>query len=118
MGLDALLCLTLNLAICQSSRSWTYTPFLAQGSKLSLFSIYEQWFPRFQDFPKFSKLQYLVMKLGHWPKCQKLHITLFLPKGVEIELIFAKQSVVSELCLSLWNGRGCQTVGGYFQSSL
>ncbi len=41
---------------------------LSRGSKLSLLLLYGQWFPRF------SKLPYLRMKLGHWPKCQKLHI--------------------------------------------
>ena len=45
---------------------------------------------------RFSKFPYLGMKLGHWPKCQKLKYTLFLPYGVEIELIFALWAAVSE----------------------
>ncbi len=38
------------------------------------------------------------MKHGKWPKFQKLHIwSLFLPQGVEIELIFALQAAVSKI---------------------
>ena len=36
---------------------------------------------------RFSKLPYLGMKVGHWPKLEKLH--MFLPQGVEIELVVA-----------------------------
>ena len=37
-------------------------------------------------------------KLGHWSKFQKLHIySLSTPEGVEIELIFALRTVVSEI---------------------
>ncbi len=36
----------------------------------------------FRDMGQFSKLPYLGMKLGHWPKCQKLLIyPLFTPGG-------------------------------------
>ncbi len=51
-----------------------YIPSLfPKGSKLSLFSLYWQRFLRYRPF---SKLPYLGMKvrLGHWPKCQMLHI--------------------------------------------
>ena len=44
----------------------------------------------FHDMGRFSKLPYLGMKLGHWPKFQKLHIYYFvlsLPQGVELSLI-------------------------------
>ena len=42
----------------------------------------------FWDTGQFSKLPYLGMKLGKWPKFQKLHMYPLLPQGVEIELIF------------------------------
>ncbi len=41
-------------------------------SKLSLFSLYEQRFPTYEPI---FKLPYFGMKLGHWPKYQKLHIS-------------------------------------------
>ncbi len=37
------------------------------------------------------------MKLGNWPKCQKLHINSCSIPRVEIELIFALQAAVSEI---------------------
>ncbi len=45
------------------------------------------------------------MKLGHWPKCQELHIysLSLVPKGVEIELIFALRTVVSEVMANFQN---------------
>ncbi len=33
-------------------------------------------FASFRDTDRFSKLPYLGMKLGHWPKFKKLHITV------------------------------------------
>ena len=55
------------LAIAQSSRTVTYTPFLPRGSKLSLFWLYGQAFPRYG------------------------------PMGVEIKLIFPLRAAVSEI---------------------
>ncbi len=53
--------------------------FYPWGSKLSLFSLYGQRFPRYRPI---SKLPYLGMKLGHWPKFPKLHIySLSTPGG-------------------------------------
>ncbi len=46
------LCLKTNLAIFQSSRSCTYTPFLPQASKY--FSLYEQQFPRYATIFKIA----------------------------------------------------------------
>ena len=69
-------CLRTTLAICESSRSCTYTPFLPQGWKLSLFSLYEQQFSRYVPIFK-------IAIFGHetWP-FQKLHIyLLFTPRG-------------------------------------
>ena len=60
-----------NLAIGHSTRSCTYSLFLPQGVKMSLFSLYGHGF---WDTGEFSKLPYLGMKLGLWPKFQKLHI--------------------------------------------
>ncbi len=83
------LCLRTNLVICQSSRSCTYTctPFLPQGSKLSLFSLYEQQFPRYVPFFKIDIQLYLGMKLGKWPKFQKSHIyPLSTPGGANLSL--------------------------------
>ena len=48
---------------------------------------------------RFSKFSYLGIKLGKWPKFQKLQIgyDLFLPQGVEIGLIFALRTAISEI---------------------
>ncbi len=41
----------------------------------------------YQDTGQFSKLQYLDMKLGKWPKFQKLHIyPLSTPGGSKLSL--------------------------------
>ncbi len=37
------------------------------------------------------------MKLGHWPKCQKLHIYSRSTQGVETEPIFDQRAAVSEI---------------------
>ena len=65
-------CLRTHLAIDQSSRSTTYIlSFYPRGSKLTLFLLYGQQFPRYEAI---FKLPYLAMKLCHWTKLQKLHI--------------------------------------------
>ncbi len=53
------------------------------GSKLSLFLLYGQWFLRYRPIINFQKLPYLGMKLGKWPKCQKLHICPHFTPGGE-----------------------------------
>ncbi len=64
--------------------------------KLSLFSLYRQWFPRYGPIFK-------IATFGHetWPlaKFQKLQIygTLFLSHGVETELMFTLLPAVSEI---------------------
>ena len=83
------LCLRTNLAIGQSSRSYTYTAFLPQGSNLSLFSLYEQQFPRYVAIFK-------IAIFGHeiWPSAKVpeiAHIASFYPK---IELIFAPRAAI------------------------
>ncbi len=55
-----------------------------KGMKLSLFSLYWQRFPRYGPI---FKLPYLGMKLGQWPKYQKLHIyPLSTPRGLKFSL--------------------------------
>ncbi len=89
-----MLCLRTNLAIDQSSRSYTHMHSLSStpgggGLKLSLFSLYKQRFPRYGPslwvtgwFLKLPYFMYLGMKLGHWPKLRKLLIySLSVPGG-------------------------------------
>ncbi len=58
------------------------------GSKLSLFLLYGQRFPRywsiFRDIGQFSILPYLGMKLGHWPEVAR--ILSFYPMGSKLSL--------------------------------
>ena len=71
----------------------------------------------FWDTGRFSKLPYLGVKLGHWPKCQKLHkpgIPNFYPQGAKLSLfllhrqrfprygpIFKIDIIWHETCLSV-----------------
>ncbi len=78
-----------NLAIGQSSSSCTYALFLPQGVEIEqlIFALRAAVYHCLQDTAQFSKLAYLGMKLGHWPKCQKLHMTLsFYRKGSKLSL--------------------------------
>ncbi len=73
-----------NLTIGQSARSCTYILFLPQGSKVSLFSLYGQWFPRYGPIFK-------IAIFGHetWPlaKVPELADTLPLyPRGSKLSL--------------------------------
>ncbi len=61
-----------NMAIGQRSRSCAYTLFLPKRVELEL--IFTLWAAISKIRADFSKLPYLVMKLGHWPKFQRLHI--------------------------------------------
>ena len=81
------LCLRTNLAIDQSSRSYTYTLFYyprGWGAKLSLSSLYGQ---RFYEIRAESLSYWLIFKItifGHetWPKLRKLNIySLSIPGG-------------------------------------
>ncbi len=72
-------------------RGWNWGYFCSSGSG-------------FRDTGHFSKLPYLGMKLGHWPKFHKLHMyTFFLPQGVESELVFALRATVSEIRANFQN---------------
>ncbi len=61
----------------------------------------------FRDTGRFSKLPYLGMKLGHWPKFQKLHIHVYpvSTPGGEIEFIFALRAAVCEIWADFQNCR-------------
>ncbi len=106
-----------NLVADKRSQSCIYIlSFYPGGSKLSLFLLYGQRFPRYEAI---SKLPYLGTKLSQigvseiWADFQNCHFgawdlvtdkkstsctcTLFVPKGVEIELIFALQAPVSKI---------------------
>ena len=61
-----------NLAIGLNARSCTYTIFLAQAGQNWAHFRYPG--SGFRDKGQFWKLPYFRMKLGHWPKFQKLHI--------------------------------------------
>ena len=100
-----------NLAIGKCSRSFTYTLFLFKVVEMKL--NFRSTGSGFRDTGPFSKLPYLGMKLGHWPKFQKLHkyrYTLFLPQRVEVELgqRFPRYGPISKIAISefCFNGRG------------
>ena len=102
--------------------------FLAQGVKIELiFDLHCTW-SSFRDTGNFQHCHNLGMKLGHWPKFQKLHIQAVYPgggggvkieltgifalwaavskiraQGVEIALIFALRAAVSEIRTDLQN---------------
>ena len=82
MGLDQVGCLRTNLAICQISRSCTYTPFLPQGS--SLFSFYEQQFLRYVPIFKIAIFGHETCPLAKVPEVA--HIFSFHPLGSKLSL--------------------------------
>ena len=94
MGLDALL--ENHLAICQSSRSCTYTPFLPQGSKLSLFSLWA-WAAVYDIQADFQNSHISAWNVVIGQSARSCTYTLFPHQGVKIELIFALRAVVSEI---------------------
>ncbi len=93
-----------NLAIGQSARSCTKSlSFYPNGSNLSLYFCSKG--SGFWDIGRFSKLPYLGMKLGDsfGQSSRSCTFTLFLPQGIEIELIFALRAAVSELRANFQN---------------
>ncbi len=92
MGLDALL----ENQLGQNARCCTYTLFLPQGgSKLSLFLLYGEWFPRYE-------LIFKIAIFGHetWPLAkvpEVAHLPTVYPQRVEIQLVLALQAAVSEI---------------------
>ncbi len=94
MGLGALL--ENQLAIGKSSRSCTYTLLLPQGGKIELIFALRAAVSKIRAI--FFNLPYLGMKLGKWPKFQKLEMHAhFTPMGVEIEVTFTLRAAVSEI---------------------
>ncbi len=88
-----MLCFSTNLAIGQSS---TYTHSLSTPRGQNWAYLH----PRssgFRDTGRFSKLPFWGMKVGHWPKFQKLHIYFFLPQGGEIKLVLPLRAAVLEI---------------------
>ena len=75
------LCLRTNLAICQSS---TYTPFLPQGSKWSLFSLYEQRFLRSRPIFKIAIFEHDTWRLAKVKEVP--HILSFYQLGPKLSL--------------------------------
>ncbi len=73
-----------NLAIGQSSRCCTYTPFLPQGSNLSLFSLYGYRFPRYRPIIKIAMFGYETWQLAK--VAEVAYITTFYPWGSKLRL--------------------------------
>ena len=66
-------------------------------SKLSSFSLYGQRFPRYGLILKITIFVHETWYLKKVPEVAYLVETLFLPQGVEIELIFALWAAISEI---------------------
>ena len=62
----------------------------------SMSSTVSQIRPDFQNF-------HICMKLGMWPSSRNCTYKLFLPQGVEIELIFALRAAISEIRANFQN---------------
>ncbi len=67
-----------------SFRSCTYTPFLPQGLKLSLFLLYGQWFPRYGPIFKIAIFGHETWPLAKVPEVA--HIGSFYPRGSKLSL--------------------------------
>ncbi len=70
--------------------------FYPRGSKLSLYSLYGQRFPRYGTIFKIPIFGHETWPLAKVPEVE--HIPCLYPQGGEIELIFALQAAVSEIC--------------------
>ena len=77
-------CLRTYLAICQSARSCKCTSFLPQGSKLSLFSLYEHQCPRYVPIFKIAIFGHETWSLAKVPEVA--HILSFQPRGSKLSL--------------------------------
>ncbi len=78
-----------------SQKSHIYSLSTPGGSKLSLFSLYGQWFPRYG--PDFQNCHIWAWNLATGQSARGCTYTLFLPHGVEIQLSFALRAAVSEI---------------------
>ncbi len=101
------LCLRTNLAICQSSRSCTHTPFLPQGSKLTLFSLYEEQFSRYGPIFKIAIFGHETWSLAKVPEVT--HILSFHPRGSKLSLFslygqwFSRYGLIFKTAIWAWN---------------
>ncbi len=73
-----------NLAIGESSRSCTYTAFLTKGSKLTLFSLYGQQFPRYGSIFKIAIFGHESWQVAKVPEFAC--IPSFYPRGSKFSL--------------------------------
>ncbi len=83
-------------------RCRTYTLSTPGGSKLSLSSLYQQWFPRYRPSMKIAIFGQL-WNLAIGQSSRSYTHTLFLPHWVEIRLIFALREGVSEIRANFQN---------------
>ncbi len=97
MGLDTLF--ENQLGHLPKVRSWTYTPFLPQVSKLSLFSLYWQRFPRYGPIFKIAIFGHETWPLAKVPEVA--HILHKLPPESQISLHFALRLPISKILAAL-----------------
>ncbi len=90
-----------SLTIGKSSRSCTYTLFLPNGSKLSLFSLYGQRFPRYRSIFKIALLGHETWPLTKGPEVA--HTLSFNSQRVEVKLIFARRADVFKIWADFQN---------------
>ncbi len=83
-----------NLEFEKSAGSCIWTSFYPRGSKLSLFQLYGQWFPRYGPFFKIAIFGYETWNLK---KCRKLHNGAFYTLGDRNWAHFPVQAVVFEM---------------------
>ena len=79
----------------------TCTLFFPKGSKMSLFSLYGQRFPRYWQFFKIAIFGQEAFPLAKIPEVA--HILSFYAQGVEIDLIFTLGAAVSEILADFRN---------------
>ena len=84
-------------ADCQNWHIWVWNP---MGSRLSLFSLQGEQFPRYGNI---FKIAILVWNLVIGQSSRSCTCTLFLSQEVEIELIFSLRVVVSEIRVNYQN---------------
>ncbi len=72
-----------------------YPIFAPRGSKLRVFLLYGQWFPRYGSIFKIAIFGHEIWPLAKVPEVA--HILSFYTHEFEIELIFALRAAVSEI---------------------
>ncbi len=81
--------------VAQSARSCTYTLFLPKGSKLSLFSLYGQQFPRYMPIFKTAIFGHETWPFAKVP--ETAHILPTVPPESQISLRFALRLAISKI---------------------